>query len=427
MLDRSRPPRILTTERLYIPAFELIHLDNGIPVYVINLGTQDVLKLDVVYHAGRPFEKQKMAARATSRMLREGSRWHSSAEIAEFTDYYGAGISIPYQMDTSNIYLHCLGKHFDSLLPLFRDVLHEPAFQQEELQSFVQNSQQRLQVDLTKNDVVAYRNITEAIFGTVHPYGYNSDEAIYGALRREHLIEHHRRLYHPDNCMLFISGKVTGPLLQQLNRNLGQIPRRGKVATARLPEPRQQPQQWHEERPGTVQTAIRIGRRLFARSHPDYAGMYVLNTLLGGYFGSRLMTNIREDKGYTYNIHSSLDCMRYDGGIYIGSEVSHEYVDATLREIYQEIAILRQEPVPAAELDMVKNYIIGNSLTMLDGPFNVAELLRTLVSEGLQASDFERAVEEIRAISSDQLQDLAQKYLRREDLWELTVGQRNAV
>ena len=201
-----------------------------------------------------------------------------------------------------------------------------------ELQRFIKNNQQRLQVELSKTDVVAYRTITEYIFGKSHPYGYNSIYETYEALTRKDLIEHHRKNYTADNCQIYISGKIDQGVLNLLDEYLGKLPIDGqkKISSLKLTEAK--PKVVKIKHTEGVQSAIRIGRRVFKKKHADYHGLLVLNTILGGYFGSRLMDNIREDKGYTYNIFSALDCMLYDGYFYIGTEAV-SYTHLTLPTI----------------------------------------------------------------------------------------------
>ncbi|MDX1667006.1 MAG: insulinase family protein, partial [Saprospiraceae bacterium] len=176
--------------------------------------------------------------------------------------------------------------------------------------------------------------------------------------------------------------------------------------------------------PDTLQTAIRVGRPLFDRHHRDYPGMYLLNTVLGGYFGSRLMTNIREEKGFTYNIYSLLEVMRQDGFICVATEVSNEFVEETLREIYAEMEVLAENPMEEEELNMVKSYLVGNFLTMLDGPFNVSDIVRTLAVDGLPMEYFSDFVATIIGMNAADVRDLAERYLNPEDMWEVVVGKR---
>ena len=171
----------------------------------------------------------------------------------------------------------------------------------------------------------------------------------------------------------------------------------------------------------SVQTAIKVGCKLFNRNHPDFNGLYILNTILGGYFGSRLMANIREDKGYTYNIFSSVDAMFHDGYFYVGTEVGNEFTEKTLAEIYREMNLLKENLIEEEELNMVKNYLLGNMLTMLDGPFNVSEVVKTYVVENLPVTDFNKLTQTIKNITAEELRELAKKYFKPENMWEVIV------
>lgn len=421
MIDRTKQPTIKEITDLKLPEIKTNYLSNGIPVYSIDMGTQEVVKLEIIFKAGRPFENKRLVARATNSLLKEGSKHYSSAVLAEEFDFFGSTLSTPFNLDTSNVLVYSLNKHFDKIMPMVGDLLQYPAFPQQELDAFVRRSKHRLRVDLTKNDVLAYRKITELIFGEHHPYGYNSFEDTYEALRRDDLTAHFERLYCSNNCQVFISGRPHEGQLELLEKHLAHLKPGTFEARSFVPSD-QKPEDTRIPLPDSVQTAVRIGRRLFDRKHEDYYGMYVLNTILGGYFSSRLMTNIREDKGYTYNIYSMLDAMLLDGYFYIGTEVGNEFVEDTKKEIYQEIELLQNELVDEEEMEMVRNYLIGNFLTMLDGPFNVAETAKTILTEDLPANFFESLVETVRSIEAEEIQRLAKKYLRREDLWEVVVG-----
>lgn len=426
MPNRKRAPKIRDIQGLSLPVPELYELDNGIPVHVINLGAPEVLKLEAVFFAGRPYEEKKLAARATVGMLKEGTKDYDSAAIADKLDFYGSSLNFPFNMDTSDVVLYSLTKHFEKVLPVFTQMLTQPTFPEEELQNFIKRNKQRLKVDLQRNDIVAYRQITENLFGTGHPYGYNSYMETYDGLERADLVRHFQRCYNSASCMLVVSGRVNDKVLSLLNKHLGGSIPEGAATRPHLEGEGLPPAKECIDYPDTVQTAIRIGRRLFNRHHPDFAGMYLLNTVLGGYFGSRLMANIREDKGYTYNIYSMLDTMVHDGFMYIATEVGNEFVEDTLRQIYREVEDLQETLIEEEELEMVRNYLLGSFLTMIDGPFNVSEVVKNLLVESLPVSFFEDWVESVKAIRPESLRELARQYLQPEDLWEVVVGKKEA-
>lgn len=422
MLDRTKTPPIQRIQDLVLPRPKVHQLDNGIEVYETHLGTQEVIKLELVYRAGRPWEHKRLAGRATAALLREGTAKISSEQVAETIDFYGGTLSIPVNLDTSNISLYCLAKHFESLLPLIAKLVTQPAFRPGELRNFIERNVRSLEIDLTRNDVVAYRTITEKMYGSDHPYGYNSNGSLFRQLQPQDLQTHFDRAYRAENCTIFVSGWTNERTISLLNTYLGKRIPNGEALVPRISVPTEQPNKVFTEDLSGVQTALRIGRRLFNRQHPDYAGWYFLNTVLGGYFGSRLMTNIREEKGLTYNIYSTLDPMLFDGYFYVGTEVANEQVGVAITEIYREIEVLRNELVGEEELEMVRNYLLGNLLTLLDGAFNVGDIVKMIVLDELPMSYFDDLVHTIQTMDGTKLKALAQQYLQKEHLWEVVVG-----
>jgi zinc protease len=421
IVDRKKAPKTFAVTEIPLPAPELFHLANGIPVYVVNMGNIDAVRIEVIFKAGRPHEHKPTVGRATAALIKEGTIHKTSAEIAEYFDFFGASLSAPFSLDTSSLVMHSLSKYVHELLPLFAEIIQFPSFPEKELSTFVENSLQELQVELTKNDVLAYRKLSENIFGADHPYGYNSDETSYKNITVEDLKMQHQLCYHADNALIMLSGKVDGSVVKLLNQYLGTL-RGGEKAIYENTVNATNPTKIWTEKKESSQTAITIGRRLFNRTHEDYAGLFVLNTILGGYFGSRLMENIREEKGYTYHIYSSIEPAIYDGHFYISTEVGNEFTKDTLSEIYKEIAILQSELISPKELKMVKNYLLGNMLNLVDGPFNVSDLYKIYFTENIDYQEFTKLIETIKNITALEIRDLAQRYLQPDDLWEVVVG-----
>lgn len=421
-MPKSVPPPIFPVGNVVLPKVETHVLSNGLPCYHINRGTQDVVRIEFVCWGGRPFEQHPLVARATAALLKEGSKQLNGSAIAEHFDYYGAGLSVPFQMDTGNLAMFALVRQLPNVLPVFLDLLCEPRYDAADLQSYKRRKQQSLQEDLGKAEVVAYRQITECFYGSDHPYGYNSSPSTFADLQVEWLREHHHRCFHAGNAFVLISGRFDEETASYLHEQLAQIPVRTAAKASDWTATETTPQTvrlLHE--PGG-QAAIRMGRRLFDRVHPDANGVYVLTQLLGGYFGSRLMENIREDKGYTYNISAAYDTLRFDGTLQIDTEVSKEYLEPTLVEIHRELRRLQEELVQEEELQMLRNYLMGSFLTMVDGPFNWAETVRTLKSEGQDINALQGLIDAVKTIQPAELQRLAQQYFRAEDLWTVIVA-----
>jgi len=421
MPDRSQAPPLQQITNLQFIQPVVHQLDNGISVHEINLGTQDVIKLEILFKAGRWKEQNRLAARATGAILKEGTSDKNSAQIAEFVDFYGATLTTASGLDTAGLTLLCMTRHLEQLLPIVREVLTDPIFPQKEIDTFVERRCRRLRIEAEKVDVVAYRELTAALYGDDHPYGYNSTPEMYRQIQREHLVQHFQTHYHAGNCQIILAGKTAANSVALLNQYLGDIPAKQNIEPQYIIKPYESRKLCYNV-PNTLQAGIRIGRRWVSRRHADYAGLYVLNTLLGGYIGSRLEQNLREDKGYTYGIFSTVDVMLNDCYFYIGTEVGADLTEATLSEIRKELKILQETPVEKKELERLRNYMLGNLLAMLDGPFNVAQVTRALILEGLDESFFDRIVHTIQHIQPDELQRLAQQYLNVKDFHEVIVG-----
>ncbi len=401
--------------------FSVELLSNGIPVHTIHAGETEVIRLDVIIDAGRFKEASKTVSYATGRLLKEGTRSFNSRQIAEKVDFLGAELRTGASLDVIYLTLSCLSRHLDKLMPIIAEMLTSPLFPEDEVESFSQQSIQRLKLELTKHDTVAYRILTEHIFGSDHPYGYNSTEETYKALTRDALLQHFRAHFLAGNARIFLSGKPGPDSFSILDRHLGHALPPGSTTRPQI-EP--QPILKFREQvslPQSVQASVRIGKRLFGQEHPDYAGFTVLNTLLGGYFGSRLMNNLREDKGLTYGIYSSIDPNLRDGSFNIGTDVDREQIDHALEEIEAEINNLCTEPVSEQELLRVKRYMLGNMLSGFDGPFAMGQSLKNLVINQLPHDFYHRLADSISHITAEQLQQLACTYLQTDTLYTVII------
>ena len=423
MIDRSIAPAIKAVDTLYLHKPIIHTLDNNIPVYEINMGSQQVIKLELIFKAGRWHEKEKHIAKATSQLLKTGSLKNDAEQMANFFEYHGATLSINDGFNTTNIQLYCLSKHLKTLLPMLHELLFEPAFSEKELKKFIKLNQQNLKVQLKKNDVVAYRLFTEKLFGDNHPYGYNSTVSSYKKISRAKIITHFQENYTANNCTIIIAGKVPEDTIPLLNKHFGPLPVKAKqpVLIPEIPAMENTSPFQQVVSQGSLQASIRIGRRTFNRDHPDYDQLYMTNMVLGGYFGARLMQNLRERNGFTYGVYSSMETMRNSGYWYIHTDVGIDVKDAAIAEIYSEIARLQDTLIRKEELEMVRNYSLGMQLTTLDGVFNVSSVIKSLVMSDLDEQYFYRFIDTIKNITAEEIQTMAQKYFRREDLIEVVA------
>lgn len=397
-------------------------LSNGAPVYYINDGAEEVAMVEFVFNAGNNFENKNTIASATNYLLKNGTSQKNAFEITEYFEYYGAYLSRNCYNETATITLHCLSKHLKVLLPVIRDLVTASIFPQKEIEIFQQNTIQRLSVNLLKCDFVANRLIDEYLYGAEHPYGKVSNKEDIEAITREDIAGFFSHYYSNGKCTIFSAGKLPADFEQLLETFFGDLRVNENVPTV-TPTREIASQKKYDiinDKEG-VQGAIRIARPFPNRHHPDFKKIIILNTLFGGYFGSRLMTNIREEKGYTYGIHSFLQNHIQDTAWVISTEAGKDVCNATIAEVYKEMKLLTEVPVDEEELLLVKNYMMGLNLGHIDGPFNVIDRWKSLILNNLDENYFNDSIETIKTISAKELQELSNKYLQPEDFFELVV------
>ncbi len=426
MLNRNIAPPIKDAVEfdLQLKPCQVFTLRNGVTVYAIDAGSQDVLQLEWVFYAGNSVESAPAVAAATSHLLKNGTRTRTAFDLNEQFEYYGAWCNRNCYNETATVSLHTLSRHLPALLPVIRDMITDSVFPQHELEIYQQNSRQKLSVNLKKCDFVANRLIDAYLYGEQHPYGKYISDADYAALNAEQLREHFNRYYVNGRCVLFAAGKLPADLPEALDRHFGDLPLQ-PAGKERPPSFAQQPAAEKKYRisndPNGVQGAIRLATPFPNRHHPDFPGMMVLNTVFGGYFGSRLMSNIREEKGYTYGIHSYIQNHLHDSALLVSTEAGRDVCEAALQEIYKEMQLLRDEPIDDEELLLVRNYLIGIILGDLDGPFQIIGRWKNIILNGLDEQYFHESVRTIKTISAAELQALARKYLVPENFYELIV------
>lgn len=417
----KRAPAPVTHAAIEIAEAEPVLLRNGMKLYLLASDDFEILRLSVVFHAGSATQQVPFSASATANLLAEGSERMSAREISERLDYHGSYFDVNTDRDYTYISFAMLSKFVAPTLEVAAEILLHPAFPEEEVAAYCAKRKQRLQIDRTKVDVRAREAFAEAIFGEHHPYGERFDESAYDRLRSDDLRAFYRRRYTASNGFAVCSGRIGETERAAIIALLEQLPAAEPPAQRPFPAP----QQLRERRlphAGAVQSAIRIGRLLFPREHPDFLGMQVVAAALGGYFGSRLMQNLRERNGYTYGVMAAMVNFEREGYFAIGAQVGTEVTDAALAEIYAEIERLREEPMSDEELQLVKNIMTGEMMRILDGPFGVADVTIENILCGRTNRIIGENVERIRRITPSEVQRLAQRYLARETLVTVVVG-----
>lgn len=423
MLNRSVAPTIVhpVNFNLQLQPYQKYILNNGVEVYAIDAGTEEVLQIEWVFDAGNWYEQKNLVAAVTNYLLKNGTHQKSALEINEHFEYYGAYLNRHCGAEFATLTLHCLTKHTEMLLPVVREILSEAALLQTEMDIAIQNMKQKLDINLKKSSFVAGRLIDAYLFGGEHPYGRFSRHEDFDKLTRDDLVAFYNQYYKEGSFKIFIAGKLPPHLSTVLNQYFGDFKNATPNTIVHAATPAQEKKHRVVNDANSSQGSIRMARPFGNRHHPDFLNAQVLNVLFGGFFGSRLMMNIREDKGYTYGIHSYLLGNRKENGWMITTEAGRDVSEVTIEEVYKEMHRLREEPIDEEELMLVKNFMMGTILGDLDGPFQIIGRWKNIILNELDNDYFNRYISHIKSISAKTLQQTAEKYLIPEDFYELIV------
>jgi zinc protease len=422
ILDRSVSPVFQTIETIHFPKLKQINLDNGLPLYIINVGKQPIVRLEIVFDAGSWYETSLGVASFAIKMLSEGTQKYSSAQISEYFEGIGAFTDLGPGLDRANVTVYGLVKHLETILIMIDELLNEATFPEKELNDLKNMSLQSLKVNLEKNAFVANSKFREQLFGKSHPYGKSQTEASIAAIDSEKTRQFYKDRISNQPFTVFLSGQVSDNEVSLVNKYLGQ--HRPNITTSVRPQFKIEStsDNLHLDKPEAVQTSIRIGRHLFMRQHPDFYKFMVTNEVLGGYFGSRLMKNIREDKGFTYGISSNMALLRNAGYWAVSTDVKKEFAQATLDEIQKEMKLLQTELVSTDELQTVQNFMAGEFAGSLNTAFEVADRVKLMVLENLEPDFYANYISKIRTVTPQEIIETAQQYLNFEDLQQVLVG-----
>ena len=423
MPDRKHAPEIVDAVnfKLQLKQAEKFVLKNGVEAYAVDAGAEEVLAVEWVFSAGNWFEEQNLVAATTNFLLRNGTSQKTAFQINEYFEYYGSYLNRACYNETATITLHCLSRHIKELLPSVRELIVDSVMPQEELDIYKQNMKQRLKVNLKKSDFVATRLIDVYLYGENHPYGKYSKLEDFDTLNREQLLDFYKKYYQQGKLVLFVAGKLPADIASLLDQYFGDLPNQPVALQEIMAQPAADRKYRITNDEAGVQGSVRMARSFPNRHHPDFMKVMVLNTLLGGFFGSRLMSNIREEKGYTYGIHSFIQNHIHDTAWMISTEAGKDVCEATIEEVYKEMKLLREQVVDEEELLLVRNYMMGGILGDLDGPFQTMGRWKNIVLNNLTEQYFYDSIHTIKTISAEELQFLAQKYLQPEEFYELVV------
>jgi len=424
-LNRTLPPSLNKIGEIKKPSLQFDRLSNGLDLSYINIGSQELVKLQISLPAGIVHQHQSLLAFFTNKMLKEGSQNYSAASIAEKMDSYGAYYETRITRDAAYFNLFCLNKYLHEVLPLVAEMLLVPTFSEKEFSILRDQEKQSYEIRMQKVKNKAIKEFTYRIFGEHHPYGSFAKVLDYDQIDIEGLKTFHQKHYQLQHWRIYLSGYIDDKVKKVVDQYFGQIPLASSKASPlgrEIPQANEKPELYHQLNKNAMQTALKLGCMSIARSHDDYPALSLTQTILGGYFGSRLMQNIREDKGYTYGIYSSIQHLRQASVFSIGSEVGAHVAQATIEEVNKELFQLRTTLVGEEELQLVKNYMSGSLLRSLNGPFALGEMMRMMDEFQLSEHYYADYLQAIQNTSAAQVMQMADKYLNEKQMMVVAIG-----
>lgn len=422
--ERLMPPELKLIDDVNFLQPRAGHLKNGIPAFLQKGGSQEIIKFELVFKAGSYHQSKPLQAYTSANLLKSGTKNKTSEQINQLWDFYGVSLQIDAQKDIISVGFVSLIKHLKPALELLLEIITMPVFPEDEMYIFLKNRKQKHLVNKRKVQYIARMHFAELIFGPLHPYGKMLEDDEFEKLVRNDLVDFHQRFFHPANTVCFIAGNYPEEIVEIINKTIDNFHwENQKQQESIIIEPEfSQTSKHYIEKKEALQSAIRVGKKIINRHHPDYHLLSITNTLLGGYFGSRLMRNIRQEKGYTYGINSAVVNLLREAYFFIGSQVGKQVKDQALEEVYNEFRNLRQKPAGEHEITMLRNYLSGSFLRSFDGPFMQSERFKEIHLFGQDYQWFKEYLQTLKSFTSEDIQKTAEKYLHENDMIELVVG-----
>lgn len=419
MLDRTLAPPFIRSTSFQLPEVTKVKLTNGVNLLYLSNVQQQVVKIEVVFNAGKWFEEKPEVSHFTTQMLDKGTQTKSSKQIAELFDSYGGHIELSSSFDFVSVSLYSLSVHLSKLYPLFIELITEPAFNEDELVQLKDHFLQGLKVKNEKTSYLASKLIRKKVFGDPHPYGQSPEESDINKIEVQDLLSFFAKRMKP--LCVFVLGQINTSDVNIIEQGLSaiNIDTHPKSIVSSYTTPIVSLE--HLEKTNSIQSSIRLGKQIIQRDHSDYPGLLILNYYLGGYFGSRLMKNIREEKGLTYGISSSINSFQNGSILLIGTDVNKENRLLATSEILKEINLL-QDSINIEELELAKRHFIGSLQGEMASPFSIQSKIKNLELYHLPGSYYQNMINTIDSISITDLKLLAKKYLAAGSFSEVTVG-----
>lgn len=408
MPNRQVAPDSYMLKDLSLTKPEVKELSNELSVHILQDDTNPVLKIDLLFAAGRVNDEKAGQSLICAKVMVEGTKSYPGSKLQELLDHYGAHLDVTVDYDYTTVTLLCLKEHINPLLPVLKSAITEPLFATEDFEKIKLQQLQKIRVNSQKNALIATKNLRKKLLNGT-PYSQTLEEEYLNEISKED-IENYFKQYFTLKPDIIIAGDFDKNIFEFFEEHFGMLEftsfdaeYKSKLSPIIADD--------LIKRDGSVQASIRMGAISIPRTHPDYHDLSITNEILGGYFGSRLMKNIREDKGYTYGIYSVLINYKHLDYHIIGADVKIDHIEDTVAEVHKEMEVLKTTLVPEEEIETIKNYMLGKIASSLDTVFHQSENYKVKLTEGTDYLDyFDAYVNSIRNITADRILEISKKY-----------------
>lgn len=410
MLDRTQAPSFRPVVSYTLPKPEVRHLRNEQKLYIWETHTQPVVALQGLFRAGKQYEARPGIADFMAKMLREGTQKQDHQEIANTVARHGAHLQFRTSGYFLEVELFCLPRFLPSMLGLLHELLYQSTFPQARLDQLLRLQADQLLVNQQKNSFVATEQFRKHLFGADHPLGRLIEPEVLLSIESQELQDFFNQYVRQRPAEWFLTGAFSEEVPELIDQYFGQESLRD---APKLPQHTPAPsyKQVYVEKEQAVQTSLRLGRFTLPAHAPDFPAMQVMNEIFGGYFGSRLMQNLREERGLTYGVFSHLQVRRESEALWmVGADVRKENRQEARDEIFNELAAMQKLQVSQEELERVLNYLSGAFVSDLSTPFAVTDKFMNLRRMELPDTYYDQLIPTWRSLTREQVQEAAQKY-----------------
>lgn len=418
-MNRTIAPELQPIETIQFSKPIIKPITETSELYWIKDVSDETVRFELHFNAGT-VQGELLIANLTNSLLLSGTNDKTTNEIHEELALLGAYVSTQTSLESAAVSVYCLRENLEATLEILYDAIANVTFPLSELEDLLRDRKQAYQVDSQKMDVLARRVFRREFFQNDKRYGRNAVLEDYDHIDVEDLRAFHQQFYKKGLERIVCVANIEETLIDKWIARFSSWSNQQELEF--MDSIKNNAVSIYEEQEDAIQTAIRLGIPLFNKVHDDYTGVFVLHTILGAYFGSRLMSNLREDKGYTYGIGSAILETQKAGYFIIATEVKKEVQEDALKQIMYEINRLKTELISEAELQLVKNYLLGQLLKGADGSDAMMDLFINVHLYGLELSFYNDMIEAIKTINSQELLNLANSYLDTDKMTVVRVG-----